>query len=158
MVRPFSVLWGFLGLLALPASSSAQAIPVSRNPVIHVTQPMIVGFFPPSTDAELQSDDGRSEGINHLRFAIEDAVKCILDSGKRVEATIVMASALVIEQDSSRRRIRLSRRWPESVGAYLLAPGKRPRGVVASSYPSLLGATLLPQAAGYFMAEKCRAH
>jgi hypothetical protein len=158
MVKPLSFLWAFLGLLALAASSGAQGIPVSRNAVIHVTKPMIVGFFPPSTDAALQTDNGTIEGMAHLSFAIEDALKCILDSGKRVEATIIMASSLVIEQNSERRRIRLSRRWPESVGAYLLAPGKRPRAVVASNYPSLLGETLLPEAAAYFMADKCRGH
>ena len=117
---------------------------------------MIIGFFPPSTDAELRTDDGTIEGLAHLRFAIEDAVKCVAEDGKIVDAAIVLTNELIVQQGSGRRRIPLARRWPESAGAYLLAPGKDPRAVYVRDYPSTFGITLIPEAAVYFGAETCR--
>src|SRR5947209_8250369 len=154
-MQKVSILAGLLVFHATLTFGGALALPPAGNQVIKVTQPMIIGFFPPSTD-KAQSDDGMIEGIAHLRFAIEDAVKCINDSGKSVETTIIVGRLLVIEQHSRRRSIRLPAQWPESVGVYLLAPGKRPRVVYAREYPSAFRSSLLPQAGKYFGAARCQ--
>jgi hypothetical protein len=142
-------------ICVVPTVAGTQQLLLKRDASVNVVRPMIVGFFPPSTDAELKSDDGVIEGVAHLRYALEDTMTCLKDSGKPVDAEILLTSDLVIADGARREHIKLSTEWPKSVGVYLLAPGGQAQVVYADPSPSALNQPLTDAAAKYFGAPKC---
>jgi hypothetical protein len=119
--------------------------------------PLLVGFFPPVTQKELDDPmSGAAEGMAHVRFALEDALKCLQASGISAKATFVVARSIIIDEGTNSRRHNLPTSWSQSVGVYLLNPGKPDRAVYAEDGPSSL-VVLAPTAAGeYFNAPKCK--
>ena len=123
--------------------------------VVEVGGPVVIGFFPPFTKAEEEADDGGiSEGVAHLRFALEDIAKCLGDrpATYRLEVT----RSITLREGKSVRRINIPKDWDHSVGIILAAPGREPETVFATAGPSSL-IDAGPSAAGrYFGAPECR--
>jgi hypothetical protein len=145
-----SFLLGCLVTVPLDSVGAAEPQPVE----IRITGPMIVGFFPPVSDEELESDPGARAGVAHLKFALSDVAACL--KGRGVVVKDKRARALIFKYDGKVERIKLPTDWPRAVGAYLLDPKKPPRVVYASAGPSSLGFLLPNAAADYFGASKCR--
>lgn len=142
-------------LSALPVivfgQSNPKAAPVNVATVV-VKGPLIVGFFPPVTQAEMEDPNtGTSEGIAHVRFALEDTLKCLKASGVSATAQLELATTLIVMDKGKTRRILLPTSWPGAAGAYLFMPGKEPQAVFAQAGPSSL-VVLVPKAAAHFYA------
>ena len=115
----------------------------------------MVAFFPPFTDEEKRNDDGGiTEGLAHLRFALENIAKCWKngDAELRLEVT----RSVTLRNRGDVHHVRISTQWGRSVGAILVAPGRPARVVFASDGPSSLQ-WLGPEAVSdYFGAVACR--
>lgn len=143
-------------LLSACVISGAQK-PVSAEADVIVNGPVVVGYFPPVTEEEINNPgSGAGEGIAHVRFALEDTLKCLKASGIEARAQLEMVKALKVTEGTSTKRLALPTTWPEAAGAYLFLPGKPARMVPAQAGPSSL-ITLVPEAAAeYFGAKACR--
>jgi hypothetical protein len=116
----------------------------------------VVGFFPPVTQDQIDGQEGVSEGLAHLEFALADTLKCLKEAGVLAEAEVVLARSIVVLQDGHRERFTLPTSWPAAVGAYLLKPGKAPLVVYAEAGPSSLTMLVPDAAAGFFAAATCK--
>jgi len=126
------------------------------NKVIVVDGPLVVGYFPPVTQEEMDdSDNGAVEGMAHVNFSVEDTLKCLEDSGIKAKGQIIMGKVLEFREGNATNHITLPTLWPEAAGVYLFLPGKQPRKVSSQAGPSSL-IVLVPEAAAeYFGAKKC---
>lgn len=152
------LLLAMLAVLAWPATplmqSLAQGGP-TKPAVVDVTSPLVVGFFPPFTEAEKEDDDGGiGEVLSHVGFALEDIANCY--DNKAAEYRLEETRSITLRDKGRVRRIQLSRRWDRAVGILMVAPGRDPRIVFASAGPSSLQ-YLGPEAAfHYFGAKNCK--
>jgi hypothetical protein len=127
---------------------------IAHPVILDVAGPLVVGFFPPVTDAELESGDGTSEGVAHLQFSLEDAAQCLQDKG--VAVRLEFTRAFFVRTGGKEQTIQIPRDWEHAVGAILARPGVQPRVVYATAGPSSLS-FLLPEAtAEYFGAPACK--
>jgi hypothetical protein len=115
---------------------------------------MIVGFFPPVSEQELQSNPGARAGFAHFEFALNDVAACLKGRGVVVKGE--RAGTLILTYENKVERITLPTDWPRAVGAYLLDPQQSPKVVYASAGPSSLSFLLPNAAADYFGVSKCR--
>src|SRR5438128_1864432 len=110
----------------------AQSGPQGQGPVtVDVKGPLVLGFFPPFTKAEVAADDGGiSEGLAHVRFALENIAKCYGDNAAsyRLEVT----RSVTLRDGKQVRRIRIPRDWEHAVGIIFAMPGRPARTVFAS--------------------------
>lgn len=139
--------WLLAILLLAPACGGDQ------TPVIDVTGPTIVGFFPPLSEEELQRTPSVTQALAFLQFALNDAKACLatLAPTIRMEAT----SALKFRLDGSRQTIEFPQEEGLWVGVVLLQPGQEPRVIHASAGPASLQQVLASASAEYFAAPEC---
>ena len=144
-------------LSACAISNAATQSLVSAEADVIVNGPVVVGYFPPVTDEEMNNpDSGAGEGIAHVRFALDDTLKCLKTSGVEARVQLEIVKSLKVTEGTSVKRIALPTTWPEAAGAYLFLPGKPARAVPSQAGPSSL-TTLVPEAAAeYFGAKACR--
>jgi hypothetical protein len=122
---------------------------------VDVKGPFIIGFFPPFTEAERAADDeGISEGLAHLGFALQDIEKCYRN--KSASYRIEITRSITLRDGRQTRRISIPADWEHAVGLILVAPGKPARTVFAQDGPSSLTVTGPQAAAEYFGAGGCR--
>lgn len=145
---PFSL--GWLVMVSLDSVVATETPTVE----IRVSGPMIVGFFPPISDQELQSEPGARAGVAHFEFALTDVAACLKGRGVVVKGERV--GTLILKYENKVERIKLPTDWPRAVGAYLLDPQQSPKVVYASAGPSSLAFLLPNAAADYFGVSKCR--
>ena len=121
---------------------------------IEVNGPLIVGFFPPVTKAEMEDpDSGAAEALAHIGFAVHDTQKCLKASGIEAKGRVVQAKVLIISDSGKTTRIKLPTSWPKAAGIYLFNSGKKPVPVYAEAGPSSL-IVLAPEAAAKLYAAK----
>lgn len=134
--------------------SVAGASATASGEIIEVTGPTIIGFFPPPSDPAEDDDGGYSEGIAHLRFAIEDTAACLgdLKPTLRLEVT----KTLKVRHGGEEHTFQLPPNWPASAGAYLFAPGKPPHAVHATVGASSMSFHLPNAASVYFGVPACK--
>lgn len=134
--------------------SAASASAAASGDIIEVTGPTIVGFFPPQSEPTKDDDGGYSEGIAHLRFAIENTAACLRDLKPtlRIEVT----KTLKVRHGGEEHTFQLPPNWPASAGAYLFAPGKPPRAIHATVGVSSMSFHLPNAAAEYFGVPTCK--
>jgi hypothetical protein len=147
-----------VAVVMCPATPQMQSLEprAAAGPVtLEVKTPLVIGFFPPFTEAEKQNDDGGiSEGLSHLSFALDDVAACY--PSKTVLYRLEETRSITLRDEGRVRRIPISRQWERSVGIVFVAPGRAPRVVFASAGPSSLQ-YLGPQAAfEYFGAIGCK--
>src|SRR5262245_13742937 len=53
---------------------------------IRIDRPMVVGFFPNVSQAEIDADDGLQSAVEHFVSALEDTANCMEASGIPVRA------------------------------------------------------------------------
>jgi hypothetical protein len=138
-------------MLFMPSCASHGG---GSRPTIQVTGPVVVGFFPPVTDSEIENEPGTREGIAHLQFALSDVARCL--QGLPVTVRLELTRVLVFESGGKRTVARIPGDWPQAVGAYLVRPGAAPEVVYAQAGPSSLGILLPNAAAEYFGVPACR--
>jgi hypothetical protein len=156
MSRGSHLVIGAAASLVLLAAAS-EVLPAETEPgVVEVTVagPMVIGFFPPVSDEEIEANPGTREGLAHLEFALSDAAKCLKSLGVSVRGEL--ARVLVLRVAGKERRFDLPHEWERAVGAYLIEPGREPRVVYASAGPSSLQVLLPNAAAEYFGASACK--
>ncbi len=154
----------FLAFIVMPcmaaaaqaASPEKQKTPSAAEPVVPLTGPRLVGFFPAVTQREIDKDQGLSEGLNHLKWAMDDTLKCLRQSGIKAEAQIIFGRSFVVMRDGKRKRITPPGSQPEEIGVYLLSPGKEPVAITAAVGPSALIMMVPDAAAGFFGAPACK--
>ena len=151
MSRGFQLIGVGVCLLLLTASRPVAGEPEPGVVEVAVAGPMAIGFYPPVSDAEIEEDPGTREGLAHLEFALSDVAKCLKSQGVSVRAEL--ARILVLRVGDTVHRIDLPH---ESVGAYLVVPGREPRVVYATAGPSSLQVLLPNAAAEYFHAPNCK--
>ena len=118
-----------------------------RTTTVHVRGPTVIVFVPPSWEVEAKAHEGAREMIAHVRFAVEDVNKC--KGSARISVRMVSADQLALTLDGQRRVIDLAGKFPDSAGAYLFKPGKKPCAIATSDDTAFLG-TKLSQAVGEF--------
>lgn len=136
--------------------SAAQDERAAQGAVtVDVKGPVVIGFFPPFTEAEKAADAGEiREGLAHLRFALDDIAKCYSDRAATYRLDITRS--VTLRDGTQVRRIDIPRDWEHAVGLILVRPGRPARTVFATAGPSTL-VVLGPAAAGeYFAASGCR--
>jgi hypothetical protein len=133
--------------------AKSQGEQTSATQVIEVHGPMAVGFFPIVTQAGVDADDEVRSALEHFGCAIEDMTKCLRPKGIPVQA--VQAEAVIFNDGDRRRQLSLWKISNESVGCYLIEPGRDPKIVRATAGPSSL-VVLCPAAASmYFDIPEC---
>jgi hypothetical protein len=123
--------------------------------VVSIDRPTIAGYFPPTTQEELDNDPGGlNEALAHIGFALADISKCLKprDVTTRFEFTM----ALSIQDGPRIHRFRFRQDQVHEFGIVIVAPGKTPIIVNTGAGPSSL-IELGPQAAWkYFSEPKCK--
>jgi hypothetical protein len=135
------------------AQPALQAPTDRHTEAIRVDRPMVVGFFPYFTQADIDADEGLQSALEHFRYAIEDTAECLEASAIPVKA--VYAESIVFENGDRRSEVDLRELSNESVGCAFVAPDKDTRFVHAWAGPSSL-ILLCPAAASlYFSVPQC---
>ena len=158
---------GTVGLVALLTACAPRIPPAearNREPgkeawaglstvAIRIDRPMVVGFFPNVTQAEIDADDSLQSAVEHFISALQDTAKCMEASGIPVPAAC--ADRIIFREGNSRSEVSLNELSNESIGCAMLAPNRKPRLVRASAGPSSL-ILLCPAAASlYFTIPAC---
>ena len=126
-------------------------VPPSESTVISVRAPIAIGFFPLVSPTEVS--EGVELAAEHFSYAISDLSSCLDPSGIAVE--IVEAKVLVVDNGGNRDIIDLAARSNESIGCYLVAPGRQPMIVRAEGGASSLTIRCPSAAAVYFEVPDC---
>jgi hypothetical protein len=136
---------------ALEATAMSQALQSQSTLVVTLEGPTAIGFFPPTTQVEVDEDDGGiSEGIAHVQFALEDVEKCLLP--RKVSIHFKQIRSLTIVDGAETQQLPFP---ADAIGIVLATPGKVSE-VVYASWPSTLIETG-PQAAWkYFSEPNCK--
>jgi hypothetical protein len=123
--------------------------------VVSIDRPTIVGYFPPTTQEELDNDSGGlNEALAHIEFALEDIAKCL--EPRNVTTRFELTKALTIKDESKIHRFKFRQDLVHDFGIIIATPGKAPIIVNTGAGPSSLIA-LGPQAAWkYFSEPKCK--
>ncbi len=130
------------------ATSMPQAQP---NLVVTLKGPTAIGFFPPTTQAEVDADDGGiREGMAHVRFALEDVEKCL--APRKVVIQFEQIRSLTIVDGSKTQQFPFP---ADAIGIVLAAPGKVPE-IVYTHGPSFLIQTAPQAASKYFSEPNCK--
>ena len=122
---------------------------------ISISDPTAIGFFPPMSQNDKDYDDGSiSEGVSHVRFALEDLGSCL--SPRKLTLRFEYARSLILTDRGVERQLDFSPDWPHAVGIVLVSPGTVPVVVYATAGPSSLLETA-PQAAWRLFSEpRCK--
>jgi len=118
-----------------------------------VKGPLVVGFFPPYSKDEEESD-GIVEGLAHVEFALDDISKCLKD--KKAVFRLDVTRRITLRDGKSVRRIDIPSDSDRSVGLVLVMPGRPPRIEYATAGPGSLAEIGPAAAAEYFAAPACR--
>ncbi len=92
-------------LLIAPASASDQSTSLHARVAVEsvtVVRPTVIGFFPPVTQAEVDTDEAWGSALSHVEFALEDARKCLPHDS--VDIHLAFATTLVVL-------------WPDSISS-----------------------------------------
>lgn len=138
-----------IALVALFGIGETQARQLTSESVA-VAGSTLIAYMPP--ELREPKDNGEEEAVSHLRFAVEDTVKCLRP--KRIRVVVVYADRLILKNRGAAETISVNT-FGQAIGAVLATPGKRAKVVAAEHGPSTL-LQLLPAAAGrYWHAEGC---
>jgi hypothetical protein len=130
-------------------STESQAV------VISVTGPTVIGFFPPTTQAQMDDvDSGFSEGIADVRFALEDINKCL--ALIRPTIRLELTRSITLKSGKGSFTIPLGTDWQHSIGVILASRDKKPQIVYAEAGPSTLLYLGPDAAAEYFRIPGCK--
>jgi hypothetical protein len=124
-----------------------------QTEVIEVDGPLLVGFFPVVTGAGTTGNGAVESALEHFDWALETARQCLQSTGVNVRE--VHAQVVVVHNRGSRDQLSLAGTGNDSIGCYLVAPGRQAHIVRASAGPSSL-IVLCPAAASvYFDVPQC---
>ena len=91
--------------------------------------------------------------IAHVRFAVGDVNKC--KGPARIAVRMVFANQLAVTLDGQRRVIDLAGKLPDSAGAYLFKPDKKPCALATPGDTALLGDKLSQAVGEFFQVSEC---
>jgi hypothetical protein len=114
-----------------------------------------VGFFPAVPEKDIEKAKSLAEALNHLEWAMDNTLKCLQESGMKVDSQIVFGRSFVLVRNGKRKTVALPSS-PEDIGVYLLSPGKEPVVVTAPVGPSALIMMVPDAAARFFGALTCK--
>ena len=123
------------------------------TPVIVVDRPTIIGFFPKPQDSSEANDDGYSEGVAHVGFALKDAEKCLGRDSSHTE--LVIDTAVRIRRGARVDTLRFPRIDSLSYGVYLVGPTTDPK-LVSVYGPSQLIQAVPEAIPEYFGRPTCQ--
>ena len=96
---------------------------------ITLNGPLLVGFLPTSIEAALDDfplpPNDASQAVDHVLFALGDALRCLTASGLSATGRVDFTSTIVVTDGGTATRIELPTAWPRYVGIYLFLPGKK---------------------------------
>ena len=61
---------------------------------ITLSGPLVLGYFPPVTQAQVDSDESLASALSHVEFALDDARKCLPKDSVAVD--LAFATTLVV--------------------------------------------------------------
>jgi hypothetical protein len=139
----------------VPASRepARDAQPAGDSTLVVVNRPTAIGFFPPAKDSAEAMQDAYSEGLSHLRFALEDAKACL--GNDSAQTVLVVDTAVRIRVGDRVDTLRFSKVDSLSFGAYLISPDAAPKLVTAGA-PSALMHAVTAAIPDYFHRPACR--
>ena len=135
-----------------PKQSAAKDVVIDTTLLV-VDRPTVIGFFRMPKDSVEALEDAYSEGLSHVRFAVEDAKQCL--GGDSAKAMLVVDSIARFQVRGKTDTLRFSRVDSLSWGAYLISPDAAPRLVTVSS-PSALTYAVARAIPDYFQRPHCR--
>jgi hypothetical protein len=124
-----------------------------RTITVKVRGPTVVVFLPPSWGVAAKTDGGAREMVAHVRFAVGDVNKC--RGPARIAVRMVFADRLALTLDGQRSVIDLAAKHPDSAGAYLFKPGKKPCAVSTPHDTAFLGDTVSQAVGEFFQVSEC---
>lgn len=120
--------------------------------LVVIDRPTVIGYFPPAGDSTEAEEDGYSEGVAHVGFALQDAENCLGRDNAHV--ALIVDTAVRLQYRGRTDTLHFSRVDSLSFGACLIAPERPPR-LVHAPWPS----ALIPAVAGaipeYFHRQPC---
>lgn len=116
-----------------------------RTTVIDVRRPAVIVFAPSQWELDSESQAGVLEMVAHVRFAVDDMNRC--KGATQIAVQMVFADRLALTFDGRRKVIDLSRKFPDSAGAYLFRPGRKPCSIATPGDTAFLG-DILSEAVG----------
>ena len=147
-----------IGAAACPLWSQDTGAGQAAELKITLSGPLLVGFLPTSIEAALDDSpppNGASQAVDHVLFALGDALRCLTASGLSATARLDFTSAIVVTDGGTATRIELPTTRPRYVGIYLFLPGKKGLPVFAEDGPSSLGEVILPAVSQFYVAPAC---
>jgi len=125
---------------------------------IKVSGPLVVGFFPAS-GASLGEFNGSDEDSplvaakDHLKWALDNVKTCM--GSKGVEVREVYANRLSVDNQGKADSFDLIESSGESIGCYIVAPGRAPAIVRAGDESTSLVLACQASASVYFSMPEC---
>lgn len=145
------------GIQVLISTSVLMLIGCKPNPpvVISIDRPTVIGFFPPTTQEELDDDTGGlNEALAHIGFALDDISKCM--EPREVTTRFELTESLTIQDGKAAHRFRFPQNQVEDFGIIIVAPGRTPIVVNTGADPSSLVPLAQAAARKYFSEPKCK--
>ena len=138
------------------AHSSGE--PQTKSSVVVVRRPIIIGFFPAvgatlGPDLTAPDQSGLLSAMDHFTWALDNVRACLESKGVLVRE--VYADQLVVRNRRVVERLELSEGDNDSIGCYIVAPGRSPAVVRATQGASSLVLACQVQAAVYFSIPEC---
>jgi hypothetical protein len=149
---------GIFSLLAVTLVSAgvAQDSPIRTRTAVEsvtITRPSVIGYFPPITQAEVDSDEGWGSALAHLEFALDDARKCLPRDS--VDVHLVFATTLVLLQPGTAPAVLNLGAGDSILGVILVGLGRDLQRVNSKIGPSALIPMLGQASATYFAKPEC---
>lgn len=120
--------------------------------VLVVDRPTVLGYFPRAKDSVEAMGDAYSEGLAHVRSALDDAKSCV--GGDSARAMLAVDSIAPYRARGKTDTLRFARVDSLSFGVYLMAPDAPPRLVTAAA-PSALRYAVARAIPEYFHRPPC---
>jgi hypothetical protein len=153
-VRELSALLAVLLVSVFQLGAYAQRARPEQGPItVDLTGPLILGFFPPFTEAEA-AEDRIIEGLAHVRFALEDISRCYKNDSATYRLDVTRS--VTLREGQGTHRIDIPGDSEHAVGIILAMPGQPPRTIFATDGPSTLGGLGPLAAADYFGEPGCQ--
>jgi hypothetical protein len=130
----------------------ARNVGSDTTALVVIDRPTVVGFFPPAADSAAAEEDGYSEGVSHVGFALQDAENCLGRDSAHV--ALVVDTAVRLRYRGRTDTLRFSRVDSLSFGAYLIAPDRPPQ-LVRVPWPSALIPAVAAAIPEYFHRPPC---
>jgi len=124
-----------------------------QTETIEVRRPLLIGFFPTITGVDAGGSTAQASALEHFAWAMETARRCL--ESTQVEVLEIHAQVVVVQDQDRRDQLSLIGTGTETIGCYLVTPGRQAQVIRATAGPSSLIVLCAAAASVYFDVPQC---